>query len=314
MTPLLMLSLGLAFVAGVSSAALVALWPRRVSAEEWVLHRRAVAMLPETRRQSRWTRTLPVIPSSWLKKPAYREAAKALERDLQFARLAGFTALPSTPEQFVEVMVKAAITGAVLGALLAVLAWRIGALQGVWGVALLFGFVGAGGGAAVEYRRVRNTARRLRRSVIRRLPRLITGARMVMESGAATPEGALAMAVSLYVDPAADLLREAIRLKEVHKLSLEDAIDQVGQHYGLDPFGRLADAFRIGRRYGTRLSDVLAGFAVELRREWHAAYRERITRAPVLMTIPALIFFVAPLLVLILFLVFSPLFTILSRL
>ncbi len=65
---------------------------------------------------------------------------------------------------------------------------------------------------------------------------------------------------------------------------------------------------------GTRLSDILASFAQELRREWHAAYRERITRAPVLMTIPALIFFVAPLLFLILFLVFSPLFSILGQL
>ncbi len=137
---------------------------------------------------------------------------------------------------------------------------------------------------------------------------------MVMGSGAATPEAALALTVTLYADPAADLLREAIRIREVQKLSLEDALDQVGTQYGIAPLGRLADAFRIGRRYGTPLSDILASFAQELRREWHARYRERITRAPVLMTIPALIFFVGPLLVLILFLVFSPLFTVLRQL
>jgi pilus assembly protein TadC len=122
------------------------------------------------------------------------------------------------------------------------------------------------------------------------------------------------MAVSLYADPASDVLREALRIKEVQKLSVEDALDQVGRRYGLDPLGQLADAFRIGRRYGTRMSDILASFAKELRQEWHAAYRERITRAPVLMTIPALIFFVAPLLFLILFLVFSPLFSVLRQL
>ena len=47
---------------------------------------------------------------------------------------------------------------------------------------------------------------------------------MVMESGAATPEAALALTVTLYDDPAAALLREAIRIKEVHRLSLEDAV------------------------------------------------------------------------------------------
>jgi len=137
---------------------------------------------------------------------------------------------------------------------------------------------------------------------------------MVMESGAGTPEGALAMAAALYADPAAELLREAIRIKQVQKLTLEEALDRVGRRYRLEPLGQLADAFRIGQRYGTKMSEVLASFALELRREWHAAYRERITRAPVLMTIPALVFFVGPLLLLILYIVFAPLFTVLRQL
>jgi len=257
---------------------------------------------------------LSILPHRWLERRAYREAAEAIERDLRFARLAGLGSLPSTPEQLLQLIARAAMTGGVIGLLLAVFAWRIAVFHSLWSTAVLLVLLGAAGGTAVEYRGIRERARRLRRSVVRRLPRVITGARMVMESGAATPEGALAMAVSLYADPASDLLREAIRLKEVHKLSLEDALDQVGHRYGLNPFGQLADAFRIGRRYGTRLSDILASFAQELRRDWHAAFRERITRAPVLMTIPALIFFVAPLLFLILFLVFSPLFSVLSQL
>ncbi len=314
MTALFALGVGLALVAGAATAAVVAAWPRRLSAEEYVLHRRAVAATPKARPRPGSTWQLPMVPKRWLEQRAYREAAKAIESDLQFAKLAGFDSLPSTPRQFMELIAKAAMTGVVAGILLAVLFWRVGLLDNFWGTTALLAVLGAVAGAAVQYRRVRRLADRLRRSVVRRLPRVITGARMVMESGAATPEGALAMAVSLYADPASDLLREAIRIKEVHKLSLEDALDQVGRRYGLEPFGQLADAFRVGRRYGTRLGEILASFATELRREWHAAYRERITRAPVLMTIPALIFFVAPLLFLILFLVFSPLFTVLKQL
>ncbi len=314
MSVLFAISVGLALLVGSATAAAVATWPRRLSAEEWVLHRRAAAAAPKMRPRLGSTWQLPIVPQRWLQPRAYQEAAKAIESDLQFAKLAGFASLPSTPQQFMELMAKAAMTGAVVGILLAVLFWRVGLQDNVWATAVLLALLGGVAGSAIQYRRVRGLADRLRRSVVRRLPRVITGARMVMESGAATPESALAIAVSLYADPASELLREAIRIKEVHKLSLEDALDQVGHRYGLEPFGRLADAFRIGRRYGTRLGDILTSFATELRREWHAAYRERITRAPVLMTIPALIFFVAPLLFLILFLVFSPLFTVLREL
>jgi hypothetical protein len=87
----------------------------------------------------------------------------------------------------------------------------------------------------------------------------------------------------------------------------------VADRYSVDPLHRLADAFRVGSRYGTRMGNLLADFSLALRQGWHADYRERITRAPVLMTIPALLFFVAPLLVLILFLVFSPLMRTLSQ-
>jgi Flp pilus assembly protein TadB len=314
MSGLLAVSFGLALLAGTATAGLIAGWPRRLSAEEWVLHRRTVAAVPKVPQPAGSSWHLPGVPRYWLEKRAYQEAAKAIESDLQFGKLVGFTSLPSTPQQFRERIAKAAVTGGVLGVLVAVLAWRVGVGRSVWSTSILLAFLGIVAGASLEYLRVHRTAGRLRRAVIRRLPRVITGARMVMESGAATPEGALAMAVSLYADPASDVLREALRIKEVQKLSVEDALDQVGRRYGLDPLGQLADAFRIGRRYGTRMSDILASFANELRREWHVAYRERITRAPVLMTIPALIFFVAPLLFLILFLVFSPLFSVLGQL
>ena len=60
--------------------------------------------------------------------------------------------------------------------------------------------------------------------------------------------------------------------------------------------------------------EYLANFENIVVDSWHAGYRERVTRAPVLMTVPALIFFVLPLLVLVMFLVFAPLMGTLSRL
>jgi len=62
------------------------------------------------------------------------------------------------------------------------------------------------------------------------------------------------------------------------------------------------------------MADLLSEFALDLRRAEHAAYRERMTRAPVLMTVPALLFFVLPLLALVLMLVFAPLSTALGQL
>lgn len=311
MSAWLMASFGLALIAGAATTVLIGTWPHRLTAEEWVLHRRQARVGASLRR----SRTFPVrLPRRFAKQAAYQEAAREVQRDLRLAGLAHIATIPSSPELFGEHLAKAAMTGGVLGLVLGVFVWRVGLIESPWTVTVLLTLTGAVAGAAEAYRRMRRASSMLRKSVIRRLPRIVTGARMVMESGAATPEAALALTVTLYADPAADLLREAIRLKEVQKLSLEDALDQVGTQYGVTPFGQLAGAFRIGRRYGTRLSEILASFALELRREGHASYRERITRAPVLMTIPALIFFVGPLLVLILFLVFSPLFTVLRQL
>ncbi len=312
MSAWLAISFALALVAGSAATGLLVAWPRRLTAEEWVLRRRAAAALPARRSAARRT-WRPVIPAGWADWTAFSQTATAIDRDLRLARLAGVRTLPSNPAQFSDHLARGALAGGVLGLLLGVAAWRLAAVGSGWTIGLP-ALVGLAGGTALAYVRQRRAAQGLRQRVVRRLPRVITGARMVMESGAATPEGALAMAASLYVDPATDLIREAIRIREVHKLSLEDALDQVAGDYGLDPFHRLADAFRIGRRYGTRLSEILAGFAADLRREWYAAYQERITRAPILMTIPALCFFVAPLLFLVLFLVFAPLFTILSQL
>jgi len=155
---------------------------------------------------------------------------------------------------------------------------------------------------------------RVRTAIRKDLPRLLTGARVLLDSGTANAEQALAAAVGTYADPAAELLREALRLKEVRRVEFEAAVDEVADRYAVGEFHRLADSLRVGHRYGTGMSMLLVDFAQRARSSWHASYRERITRAPVLMTVPALMFFVLPLLVLVMFLVFSPLMGTLSRL
>src|SRR5256886_10332106 len=69
-------------------------------------------------------------------------------------------------------------------------------------------------------------------------------------------------------------------------------------------------------RKSTRLnsSHSQISYAVFCLKKKNSTYRDRITRAPVLMTVPALMFFVLPLLLLVMFLVFSPLMGTLSRL
>jgi pilus assembly protein TadC len=313
MTAWLGASIAFAGVAAFGATILVARWPRRMSAEEWILHRR-VASAPKTIPARGWSRLFSVISSGRPRPARYSAFLKAIGGNLEFIRLARPASLLTTPDEFIERLARAAAAGAASGLVVAVFLWRLGLVATLLGPLLAFSIAGAAAGASLHYYRFQHAAGRLRRSVVRHLPRVITGARMVMESGAATPEGALAMATALYADPAADLLREAIRIKQVHKLTLEEALDQVGRRYSLEPLGQLADAFRIGQRYGTKMSDVLASFALELRREWQGAYRERITRAPVLMTVPAVVFFVGPLLLLILYIVFAPLFTVLRQL
>jgi hypothetical protein len=313
MTAWLGASIAFAGVAAFAATILVARWPRRMSAEEWILHRR-VASVPKAVPARGGLRLFRVISTGKLRPGRYSALLKTIGGNLEFIRLAHPASLLTTPDEFIERLARAAAAGAGSGLVVAVFFWRLGLVATLLGPLIAFAIGGAAAGAGLHYYRFQRTAGRLRRSVVRHLPRVITGARMVMESGAATPEGALAMATALYVDPAADLLREAIRIKQVHKLTLEEALDQVGRRYSLEPLGQLADAFRIGQRYGTKMSDVLASFALELRREWQGAYRERITRAPVLMTIPALVFFVGPLLLLILYIVFAPLFTVLRQL
>jgi Flp pilus assembly protein TadB len=137
---------------------------------------------------------------------------------------------------------------------------------------------------------------------------------MLLESGGATPEAALIVAVGAYRDPAADLLQEALRIRQVRRVDLDSALDEVAERFGVEDLTRLAEAYRVGTRYGTSLSELLSDFSSSMRHGWHAEYRERITRAPVLMQIPVLIFFITPFAFLVMYLIYKPLVEMLSHL
>ena len=312
MTSALLGGLALAALCGVAAAACFLVLPRRPTAEEWVVHRRALAAAgaPTTaigfRGTGAWRRR-------WFSPDRYRTIADAAARDLELLRLAGQQA-PLSPDALAGTLASSAAAGAVAGLIAGLALWLLEGRPGLPLIALFVALLGSIALPSVTWARYGLRARRLRTAVQRSLPRVLTGARVLLESGAATPEGALATAASTYQDPAGDLLREALRIKEVRRVELEAALDEVGERYGIQTFHRLADAFRVGSRYGTQMSALLADFAASIRAGWHAEYRERITRAPVLMTVPALVFFVLPLLVLIMFLVFSPLMGTLSQL
>ena len=280
-------------------------WPRRITAEEWIVHRRSFQRAHDTTTLSvglsigRTAR----VPGIWLLPDA----------DLALLGLASFGA-PATRADALRrlallgggsaagVIIVASIGGIATGATWLSVASPL--------LALLAALVALTG----QWVRWRLEVSSVRTAIRKDLPRLLTGARVLLDSGTANAEQALAAAVGTYADPAAELLREALRLKEVRRVEFEAAVDEVADRYAVGEFHRLADSLRVGHRYGTGMSMLLVDFAQRARSSWHASYRERITRAPVLMTVPALMFFVLPLLVLVMFLVFSPLMGTLSRL
>jgi hypothetical protein len=280
-------------------------WPRRITAEEWIVHRRSFQRAHDTTTQSvalsigRTAR----VPGIWLLPDA----------DLALLGLSSFGA----PATRADALRRLALLGGGSAAGVIIVASILGIAAGATWLAVaspLLALLAALVALTGQWLRWRFEVASIRTAIRKDLPRLLTGARVLLDSGTANAEQALAAAVGTYADPAAELLREALRLKEVRRVEFEAAVDDVADRYAVGEFHRLADSLRVGHRYGTGMSMLLVDFAQRARSSWHASYRERITRAPVLMTVPALMFFVLPLLVLVMFLVFSPLMGTLSRL
>ena len=299
-------SLLLAAVAASSLAGLYLSWPRRLTAEEWVLHRRTLhaAHLPPPSQPRR--RSFPT-PEAWFRRPL-----ALIEPDLALLRAFGLRA-PADQAELVAALARRALLGAAVGVLVALLIW-LGEGEGglFWALLVLAACLGLL--PLMSWLRLRRQAAGLRSAFDSRLPRLLTAARMLLESGAATPERALVEAVAIHDDPAARVLKEALRTREVRRVEVEEALEEAALRYRLEGLERLADGFRVGRRYGTGMAQLIAEHASQLRELEYQGYRERVSRAPILMTVPALLFFVGPLLVLIIYLVFSPLFRLLGQL
>ena len=298
-------ALVLSVLTGVTVSWLFIAWPRRITAEEWIVHRRSFQRAHDTTGQSVGLSILRTarVPGIWI----------LPEVDLALLGLASLGA-PATRVgalRRLTLLVGGSAVGVIIvgsiGGIAAGATWLAVASPLLALLAALLALTG-------QWVRWRFEVARVRTAIRKDLPRLLTGARVLLDSGTANAEQALAAAVGTYADPAAELLREALRLKEVRRVEFEAAVDEVADRYAVVEFHRLADSLRVGHRYGTGMSTLLVDFAQRARSSWHASYRERITRAPVLMTVPALMFFVLPLLVLVMFLVFSPLMGTLSRL
>ncbi len=303
MTLTLVMAIFLAGVCGASAAGLYLTLPRRLTAEEYVMHRRAISEPVVAQAPAAPTRLSgPEVLAAHLERLG--SLASIARTDLALLRLAGYQ-VPASEQELLRRLGLRALIGGLVAVVLALLL-TLGSGQ-VTPFTAVLPVAGALLWPAWSWLSMRRQSGSVRAGIEHRLPRLLVAARVLLESGAATPEGALTDAVDIYVDSAADLIHEALLARTVHRVRLEVALDEVGERYGVNTLARLADSFRVGTRYGTRMAELLSEQSAQLRRAWFAAYRERITRAPILLTIPALLFFVGPLLFLIFFLVFTPL-------
>lgn len=308
MTGRMLLPVALAAAGGVSAGLAFLLWPRRLTATEWASHRRLVGgAAPLGRTRSRRGRLrLPDGISGVISMPA------GLGRDLALLRLRE-SGLPSTEADLRRLLWQGAVIAALAGLALGGAIQVLGVIPGSPPVAVVLPLLTGVTAPVLLIRFVRRRAARAREELARALPRVLTGARMLMESGGVTPERALTEVAALYFDPATQLLQEAGRVRDVRLATIDEALDTVAATYGVEGLHRLADAFRIGRQYGTGMSGVLSDFADGLTRQAEVAEETRITTAPIKLVYPGLAFFFTPFFLLILYLFVAPLTQVLNR-
>ncbi|MGI0131245.1 MAG: hypothetical protein ACREEC_14020, partial [Thermoplasmata archaeon] len=232
-----------------------------MTAEEWIVHRRSFQRAHEA------TKTPAGI--AILRRGSVAGVRILPDADIALLRLASSSA-PATQADALRRI--ALLAGASAGGAI-IIATVGGVATGATGVAVaspLLGLVAAAAAGIGQWARWRFDVANLRSAIRRDLPRLLTGARVLLDSGTANAEQALAAAVGTYADPAAELLREALRRKEVRRIDFEGAVDEVADRYAVQDFHRLADSLRVGHRYGTGMSTLLVDFAQRARSSWHA--------------------------------------------
>ncbi len=303
MIPLTLLSIALAVLAAASLSGLYLAWPREMTAEEWILHRRQGR---HSRHLAQPALALRVVNRDTRLGLRLRWALRLIRADVRLLQLRG-ESQGQSEEVLVMSLLRLGALGAGAGFVVGIAIWLAAGRPGLPASALLLPVACGTLFPGLRWLRLRRLAAEARVAIRRRLPRILGGSRVLLESGAVTPQQALSTAVTVYRDSAADVLREALLQQEVRRVELQQALDQVGETYGLDELRRLADAYRVGTKHGTQMADLLTEFALRLRQDEHAAYRERMTRAPVLMAVPALVFFVLPLLAVLLLLILFPL-------
>src|SRR2546430_4223745 len=218
--------------------------PRRITAEEWIVHRRSFQRAHDTT-----TQTLGLSIGRTARVPGIRLLPDA---DLALLGLASFGA-PATGTDALRrlallgggsaagVIIVTSIGGIAIGATWLAVASPL--------LALLAALVALTG----QWVRWRLEVSSVRTAIRKDLPRLLTGARVLLDSGTANAEQALAAAVGTYADPAAELLREALRLKEVRRVEFEAAVDEVADRYAVGEFHRLPARPPPGHRAGPAL-------------------------------------------------------------
>src|SRR6266536_618221 len=165
MTLQLLAGLALAALCGISAASLYLAIPRRPTAEEWILHRRAVSGAEGPAISSSRFGQVGQRPSLSLHR--YRRLSEAVSRDLLLLRLAGHEA-PANPDLLLESIGSGAVIGAAAGAFAGFGLWLLEGRSGLPISALVLAVLGGAGLPLLISLQLRLRARSVRLAVRRR--------------------------------------------------------------------------------------------------------------------------------------------------
>src|SRR5260370_2466263 len=231
-------------VAGLAGSWLFIAWARRISAEEWVVRGRSFERAHDTTKQFGGL--------SILRTGSVAGVRMLREGDVALLRLAS----PDAPATQGDAIRRLALLAGGSAAGVIIVASIGGLATGATWLEVfspLIALLAAGAVVTGQWVRWRFEVASVRASIRKDLPRLLTGARVLLDSGTANAEHALAPAGGTYAAPPAELRREALRRKEVQREEFEAAVDAVADHYAVGEFHRLSASLRGGHLFGRRL-------------------------------------------------------------